>query len=234
MGIPTPTRLPPGPTWLLVNYDNPLSMPVTGQFDPKIQEDRGQPKWQMKDGIAGGLPWMKHTGIGHQSITFEFLAISTTVLDPYPLAAWFRLHELSLADPATGRPPVVMFTHGPIVYRGFLVEVPEAPMEYWGGHDFIRSRFVRQVGPVRIKLVKLPDVPFSIEPFTSYVTMTEETLFEDLARQQYGDARFAESLREWNQGRAVGDTLELPRKSSGVITRTVPASPYFGEAIEGL
>lgn len=234
MGLPTPTTFPPGPSWLLINYDNPLSLPVWGQFDPKVREDRGQPKWQMKDGVAGGLPWMKHVGIGHRGITFEFLAIGTTILDPYPEAAWFRLHELSLVDSALGRPPIVLFTHGLIVYRGFLVEVPEAPKEFWGGTDFIRSRIVRQIGPVQIKLIAVPDVPFSIEPFTRSLLYDGEATYEEMALSQYGDSRYGPSLAEWNQGVGVGDQVELPRKASGVINKTVPLSPYLSKSIEGL
>jgi hypothetical protein len=234
MPIPLPTTFPPGPTWLIVNYDNPLSFPVYGQFDPKISEDRGRPQWNLKPGILGSLPWLKYNGIGHQGITFEFTALSTTILDPYPLLAWFRLHELSLVDPSLGRPPIVLFTHGLIIYRGFLVDVPEAPMEYWGGHDFLRSRMIRQIGPVRIRLVKVPDVPFQIDPFTNYVAYTEETSFEELAKQQYGDARYAQTLALWNQGKRFGDTLEIPRRSSGVVSKVTPLAPYLGEPIEGL
>lgn len=234
MGIPTPTTFPPGPSWIVINYDNPISFPVWGQFDPKIQEDRGKPIWETKPGILGTLPWMKFIGTGLQGITFEFMALGTTILDPYPLVAWFRLHELSLPDPSLGRPPIILFNHGPMVYRGFITEVPEAPMEYWGGNDFIRSRIVRQIGPVRIRLTRIPDVPFQIDPFTSVVAFTEETNFEELAKQHYSDARFGPSLEQWNQGKKIGDQVEIPRLSSGVVDKTPTLAPFFGDSIEGL
>jgi hypothetical protein len=234
MGIPSPTTFPPGPTWVLVNYDNPISFPVWGQFDPKVREDRGKPMWDEKPGILGALPWLKYNGIGHHKITFEFYALATTILDFYPELAWFRLHELSLVDPSLGRPPVVLFTHGPLVYRGYITEVPEAPIKFWGGHDFLRSRKIQEIGPVKITITKLPDVPFQIDPFTNYVTYTEETVFEDLAKAQYGDARYAPSLAVYNQGIAVGETLELPRRSSGAVTKDQALAPYLEDAIEGL
>jgi len=60
--MPSPIAFPPGPSWVLVNADQPLSLPVLGQFDPELRVQKGRPKWQSKDGIAGGMPWLKYTG----------------------------------------------------------------------------------------------------------------------------------------------------------------------------
>ena len=101
MAIPNLLTFPtsrPGPSWVLINYDNPLSFPVMGQFDPEIRDNPGGPIWQTKPGIAGGLPWLKFTGRNLGSITIRFLAISVTTLDLYPILAWKRIQELATVD----------------------------------------------------------------------------------------------------------------------------------------
>lgn len=229
-----PTRVPPGPTWILINYDNPISIPVLGQFDPKLEEDRGKPIWQQRPGILGGLPWMKFIGTELGGVTVEFMAIGTTILDPFPLAMWVRLNELSKSDDTLGRPPRVLFTHGLMVVEGFITDIPPAPMEYWGGDDFIRSRVIRQIGPVRFKITRIPKETAEVSLFTNYVSYDEETLFEDLALAQYGDARYAPTLAMYNQGIKVGGRLEIPRKKSGAVSKVTPLAPAFGDPIEGL
>lgn len=224
----------PGPTWAMIDADNPLSLPVLGQFDPKVQDNPGKPMWQKKPGIAGGLGWLKHVGRGLGDITFEFLAISTSVLDFYPLVAWERLQSLATTDESLGRPPRVVFTHGPLIVEGFITELPPAPMEYWGGNNFITSRLIRQVGPIRITITKIPKETTEISLTTNFVTRTEETRFESLSQMQYGDARYTQTLAIYNQGVKVEETLELPRRKSGFVSKVTPIAPYLDEAIEGL
>lgn len=237
MPLPSVLTFPtnkPGPTWALINADNPLSLPVMGQFDPKIQENRGPPIWQKRPGIAGAPPWLKYTGENVSELTFEFFALSVNSLDLYPLLAWNRLNELAKVDETVGHPPRVIFNHGPMIAEGFITGIPSCPIEYWGGANVIRSRLIRQVGPVRITITRIPKDPTEVSVFTNFIPNTEHTTFESLARLQYGDARFAQSLAFWNQGQSIGEELELPRKASGVITQSAPVAPYLGEPIEGL
>jgi hypothetical protein len=234
VGIPSPVLVPPGPSWVLVNLDNPISLPVLGQFDPKLEEDRGKPIWQKKPGILGGLAWIKYVGEEIGSVSFEFMAIGTTILDPFPLAAWLRLNELKSIDTTLGRPPRVLFTHGLMVVEGFITNIPDAPMEYWGGDNFIRSRIIRQIGPVRITITRIPKETTEISILTNFIPRNEETKFEELSLSQYGDARYAQTLAIYNQGVKDGQTLEIPRKSSGYVSKVTPVAPALGESIEGL
>jgi hypothetical protein len=234
VGIPSPVLVPPGPSWVLVNLDNPISLPVLGQFDPKLEEDRGKPICQKKPGILGGLAWIKYVGEEIGSVSFEFMAIGTTILDPFPLAAWLRLNELKSIDTTLGRPPRVLFTHGLMVVEGFITNIPDAPMEYWGGDNFIRSRIIRQIGPVRITITRIPKETTEISILTNFIPRNEETKFEELSLSQYGDARYAQTLAIYNQGVKDGQTLEIPRKSSGYVSKVTPVAPALGESIEGL
>jgi hypothetical protein len=218
----------------MINMDNVLSLPVVGQFDPRIQEDKGQPIWQVKPGVAGAQPFIKYTGVNISTMSFEFLAIGTTVLDPYPLLAWMRLNELAANDEALGHPPRIAFAHGPMVAEGFITSLPEAPFEYWGGDNAIRSRIVRQIGPVRITITRLPKDPMEISLKTSYVPYTEDVEFEDVCKSQYGDARLCQTLAIYNQGVLLGSRLELPRRKSGLVSNVTPIAPYQGDPIPGL
>lgn len=224
----------PGPTWILTDADNPLGLPVMGQFDPQGQDDPGQPIWQKKPSIAGGLGWLKYVGENLGSFSFEFLAISNSVLDQYPTVAWERLQTLYKVDESLGRPPRVIFNHGPIVVEGFITSIPAAPIEYWGGNNAIRSRLIRQVGPVRITITKIPKETSEISLFTNFVTKTEETNFEDLSLLQYGDARYAQTLAIHNQGIKLEETVEIPRKRSGQVSKVTPVAPQLDEVIAGL
>lgn len=234
MGIPSPVSVPPGPSWVIVNLDNPVSLPVVGQFDPKIRETRGEPIWATRPGILGSQPWLRYVGRGIGTLKFEFLGIATTILDPFPFAAWTRLQELSHRDETLGRPPRVLFTHGAVVREGFITGLPEAPYEYWGGDNALRSRLIRQIGPVDITITILPKEPTELSFFTSYIQRTEDTLFEEVALSQYGDARYALSLDLYNQGVKNGETIEVPRKRSGSVTPRATVAPFLGDDIEGL
>ena len=90
----SPIAFPPGPSWVIINADNPISLPLLGQFDPKLQEQQGKPIWQKKPGLAGGLPWLKYVGQNLGHITIEVMFVGLSVIDPYPELAWFRLNEL--------------------------------------------------------------------------------------------------------------------------------------------
>lgn len=223
MSIPTDRA----PTWTIVNLDNPISLPVGGQFDPKIEESRGAALWQIDPGILGSPASLHYIGEDAGFFTFEFMALGTTVIDPYPVAAWRRLNELSKFDDDLGRPPRILFTHGINTIEGFITEIPPAPQEYWGGRDLIRSRIVRQVGPVRIRITKIPKEKAEVSLFTLYIPYTPEVTFETLAKSQYGSADFANSLRDFNQGARIGGQLEVPRLDSKSVEDSSYVSPYF-------
>lgn len=234
MAIPLPLAFPPGPTWLVTDADNPVSLPVLGQFDPKIQDDKGKPIWQKKAAILGGSPWLKFIGTELGEMTFEFFALATNILDQYPLAAWNRLNELSGIDSALGRPPRVIFTYGVYIVEGFITQIPRAEFVYWGGDNLLRSRLIRQVGPVRITITKIPRSAASLPFSTNFVVNTEEIRFEDLSKTQYGDARFSQTLAIHNQGVRIDEMLELPRRDSDKISTTTPIAPYFDDPIVGV
>jgi len=217
--MPSPIAFPPGPSWVLVNADQPLSLPVLGQFDPELRVQKGRPKWQSKDGIAGGMPWLKYTGKGLGYFTFVFHAISLTTFDQYPLLAWERINELADYDSTFGRPPRVWWWHGLHFFEGFIVDIPDAPIKHWGP-GIINSRLVREIGPVTITVKRIPKEKTELSISTNYVTKTDDTLYEELALQQYGDARYGHTLEEHNQGVQVEETIELPRKNSGLISKT--------------
>jgi hypothetical protein len=197
-------------------------------------ESKGAPMWQRKPGILGAMAWLKFVGQDLSTVSFEFIGIATTILDAYPLAAWERLNELAAFDSSLGRPPMVLFTHGPMIVEGFITEIPEAPFEYWGGNNQIRSRIVRQIGPVRITITRVPKESTEISLTTNYVTKTEETRFEDLALLQYGDARYGQMLAVYNQGVKNEGKIEIPRKKSGLVPKTPLIAPYLDDSIEGL
>lgn len=225
---------PVNPTWVLSSADSPLSLPVMGQFDPKIQIGDGSPIWQTKPGIMGAKPWIKYIGKNIGTMSFEFVAIATTVVDPFPVAAWRRLNELAEIDETLGRPHRVYFVHGPVVVEGYITGIPsEIPIEYWDG-NLVSARIVRQIGPVRINITRIPKDLTEISLSTNYVTRTEDTLYEELARAQYNDARYGQSLAIHNQGVAVNETIEVPRLKSGLVSKVPPLAPQLEDAIEGL
>lgn len=227
--------IPPGVTWLLVNADNPISLPVYGQFDPNIQESRGAPRWVKKPGIAGGLPFLKYLGEDVREMTFEFVALGTAISDLYPEAAWLRINELAKVDSTLGRPPRLYFIYGLHAYEGFITNIPKAPQKRWGGPSFLRQQIIKQIGPVRITFTSVPKESTDIlSLFTNFVTRTDETKFEELAQQQYIDARYGQTLRIVNQGVRIGDTVTIPRKSDSRISKVTPIAPYLGDPVEGL
>ena len=224
---------PPGPTWIIINYDNPLSFPVMGQFDPGVRMSDGSPIWESKPGLGGGLAWLKFVGRDIGTLKFSFYALAVSVFDTYPLVAWKRINELATIDPTLGRPPRVLFTHGLILAEGFITEIPEAPMVYWGTDNsfggFFRSRMVREVGPVDITITRIPKEPAEISLSTGFITRTEETRFEEVSLKQYGDARYSQALELHNLGVKVEEKLEIPRKDRPEISRPVPLAPFLDE-----
>ena len=142
-------------------------------------------------------------------------------------------NELKQFDETLGRPPRIYFNHGLRLIEGFITDVPDAPIEYWGP-GILTSRIVRQIGPVRITITKIPKEPTVLGGGTNYITLTEETKFEDVSKLQYGEARYANTLAIYNQGKVEGEILELPRRGSGFISKLTPVAPYLDESIEGL
>jgi hypothetical protein len=226
-------NIPPGPTWGIVNMDNYLSVPLPGQFDPKLVVGKTRPIWQRRPGLAGAKPWVKYVGNDVGQVSFEFYVVGLTVTDIYPEFAWMRLQELASSDEALGRPPRIMFMHGLRAYQGYITDVPEMPIEYWSG-GLLNSRIVRAIGPGRVTITLAPDAEPLLSLGTSYIPKTEGTLFEDLAKTQYGDARYGQGLTEYNQGVGLNETIEMPRKSLGLVTRDVFVAAYFEDSIEGL
>lgn len=219
------------PTWSIVNADDPISLPLMGQFEPQVKRSHGDPIWVKKPGILGGQGWLRYVGRNLETLKFTFHAISNNVLDFYPSAAWDRLQELSRLDPTLGRPPRVYFVYGLTIVQGYITAVPEAPFDHWPN-----TRLPREIGPVEIEITLVPGEETVLSISTNYVVMTEDTLFEDLAKTQYGDAMYGPSLAELNQGMVVGDTLSIPRKSYPGISKRVDVAPMFDieDVIEGL
>ena len=237
---PSPIAFPPGPSWVIVNLDNLLSVPLLGQFDPNIKWSKGKPIWQKKPGIGGGEPWLKYIGHSNKELTFEFVAYANSIVDPYPFLAWLRLNELAAIDETLGRPPRLLFTHGPVIVEGVITDLPAAPIVYWGtgagGKPLkaaLRSRLVRQVGPISVTLTVVPKKKALLGSGTNVLTRTEETDYDELSLTQYGDARYGQSVAIYNQGVRIEEKIELPRlRSNSNITKSPPVAPYLGESID--
>lgn len=227
-------NVPPGPSWVIVNADNPLSLPLIGQFDPKIRQGKAKPIWQKKPGIAGALPWLKYVGENVTELSFEFHVIGLTITDVYPWLAWLRLNELASIDESLGRPPRVYFNHGLTLVEGFITSVPDAEFKHWsqGNVPALNTRIVREIGPIRVTITKLPKKPSVLSVGTNFLPKTEETKFEEVAFTQYGDARYAQTLAIYNQGITDGETIEVPRKRSGDVSTITPVAPFFDDAID--
>lgn len=219
------------PTWMVINMDTPLELPLMGQFQPNVKRSYGEAIWSKRPGVYGSKPWLRYVGHSGETLKFTFHAIANTIVDLYPSAAWERIKQLSTLDPTLGRPPKVMFIHGLEIVQGHITAVPEADIDFW-----LNSRMPREIGPVEITIDISDPEPVSLTLSTNYVLLTEDTTLEDVAKAHYGDPRFAASLDEYNQGKVVGDIIEVPRKGNPSISRTVSLSPYFSTSddIEGL
>ncbi len=231
------------PTWMIINADSSFDLPLMGQFDPDPTVDGGKPIWVKKPGIAGGNPWMKYVGKGHETLTFLYHAIAANVADLYPSASWEKLNELASVDSVLGRPPRVFFIHGLTIVEGYITNIPKARMDHWEN-----TRIVREMGPVQVEITIIPN-SFELPVSTNFVQWTEHLSFEDICRRQYGDARYAHSVMLYNQGtkkfpaeEPADDaeeedfTLELPRRYNPEITKLVDIAPFYDttDAIEGL
>lgn len=219
------------PTWMLVNVDSPLELPLMGQFQPDVKRSFGDPIWVKRPGILGGKPWLRYVGRGNETLKFTFHGISNTIIDLYPSAAWERLKELSSIDATLGRPPKVCFIHGLEIVQGYITSLPEAAIDYWP-----LTRLPREIGPIEVEITIYDVEPVSLALSTNYVVITDGTTYEALAKAQYAEPRYAPSLAEYNQGKVVGDTAEIPRKSNSAISKTVKICPYMvlDEDITGL
>lgn len=231
LGFPFPVfGNPPTPTWQLYNADTPIELPLIGQFDPEVKESNGKPIWSKKPGIGGGQPWLKYVGKDNAVLEFTFHCIAVNQLDQYPAAALKKLQELAEVDSELGRPPRVYFVYGFKIVEAYITELPESfPTRTW-----FKSSIIREVGPVQVILTPIPTKKVELSIGTNYVPRTENTLFEELSRTQYGDARYAHALDEVNQNVQAGETLELPRKSDTRLVKIVDLAPALSDEIEGL
>lgn len=224
------------PTWILSNVDNPTkSTPITGQFDPKLQRGIGGPKWQIKPGILGAPAWLKFVSKGVPGLSFEFLYIAETITDRRPGSALQLLERFADLDETLGRPPRVLFTYGKTIIEAYITGIPESiPILFWGdGRNQNIGRIARQIGPFRVTLHEIARPVAEVSSFTNFVTKTEETTFEMLARRQYGNARYAQTLAIHNQGVEIGKIIEIPRKRSGLVSKVTPISSYLDDTTEG-
>lgn len=230
--LPFPIRSVP--TWAITNADDFFSLPLMGQFEPGIVRSDGAPIWVKKPGIFGGKAWIKYIGHRVSTLKFNFHCISRDILDQYPASALVKLNELAAVDSSLGRPPRIYFAYGTTVVEGFITDIPEIPVKYWENGGFVSSRLVREVGPVQVTITHIPKTEIEISLFTNFVVFTEDASYEEIAKRQYGDPRYAQSLAVYNQGAVRGDTIEVPRKSNDVITKVVRIAPFLDDAIEGL
>jgi hypothetical protein len=216
---------------MLINVDSPSELPLMGQFQPQVKRSFGEPIWVKRPGILGGKPWLRYVGRGSETLTFTFHGISNTIVDLYPSAAWERLKELSSIDATLGRPPKVCFIHGLEIVQGYITTLPEAPIDYWPS-----TRLPREIGPIEIEITISDVESVSLTLSTNYVILTEDTTYEALAKAQYADSRFGPSLAEYNQGKVIGDTAEVPRKNNPAISKVVSVCPYMSleDDIDGL
>ncbi len=219
------------PTWALVNADSPLEVPLMGQFDPLVKRSHGDPIWVKRPGLMGGQPWLKYVGRGNETLKFTFHAISNSIIDVYPSAAWNKLQELAQIDITLGRPPKLYFVYGATIVQGFITSLPEGPFDFW-----LNTRLPREIGPVEVELTLVMTNPIIASISTNYVILTEGTTYEQLARTQFNDALYGPSLAEYNQGKRLGDIVEIPRKNHPAMRKRVSVSPFMrlDDDIEGL
>lgn len=231
--MPLPIPLfgkPPILTWVIVNADTPLELPLIGQFDPEAKISAGKPMWSKKPGIAGGAPWLKYVGKKNGELKFTFHCIAVNGIDLYPMMALAKLQELASVDKDLGHPPRVYFAYGLMIVEGFITDLPDVfPTKTW-----FRTSVIREVGPVEVGITILPAEEIQLFSGTNFIMRTDDIKFEELSKNQYQDARFGQALDKFNQGVKVNEILELPKRSNPAITRTVPTAPGWDDSIEGL
>ncbi len=212
------------PTWLVVNADNLLSEPLTGQFDPQIKITDGEPIWVEKPAILGGQPYFKYIGRNGRKLKFTFHCIAHNIADQYPEMAMARLNELAAYDSTLGHPPRLYFYFGTTLVEGYITSLPEIPITYWPN---VLLRLIQQAGPVEVTMSLVPQDEVTISISTNYVVITDDTLLEEVCLVQYDNPRFWMSIDEYNQGKSVGDVLELPRKINPVVVKSVKVAAFM-------
>lgn len=207
---------------MLINVDSPLELPLMGQFQPNVKRSFGDPIWAKRPGILGGKPWLRFIGRSNETLKFTFHCIANTIVDVYPSAALARLKELSSIDATLGRPPKVCFVYGVEIVRGFVTSLPEVDIDYWP-----MTRIAREIGPIEVEITISQVDSITLSLSTNYVVLTDSTTYEELAKTQYADSRYAAALSEYNQGVLIGGTAEVPRKVNPAIRKIVSVSPYM-------
>lgn len=206
--------------------DDPISLPLMGQFNTNVSWPGDKPVWVVKDGLAGGQHWMQHVGTTARKMTFTYHAIANDVWDFYPGISWLWLSNLTKRDDSLGRPPRVMFIHGLTIVQGYITEVGDPTVQYWESQRQV-LRTAREIGPVNVTITTLPTTDYDISFSTSYEAFDSVSSYEDLARSKYGDARFGPSVREYNQGKRSGDQVELPHIRNTALTKRQPLSTFM-------
>lgn len=225
------------PTWVIINADDPISLPLMGQFNTDLTWVGGKPIWAKRPSIAGGQQWLQHVGSTPLELSFVFHGISNDVLDFYPSIAWNRLQELARRDDSLGRPPLVWLLHGLTLVQGYITGYDDPQIQYWQHDNLLTQRFIREIGPVKVTMSVIPGDEYKVALSTSYALHAgSETLFEEIAKNKFGDAMYSMALREYNQGAVEGGQVEIPRKQNSNMTKTVSVSPFFdtSDAILGL
>lgn len=214
----TPQITPP---WSLRPLDT-TGAAIEGQFDPDVEVGIESPVYDVRDGLAGGKPWLRHVGnkpIVHR-FTFHFIADS--IFDTRPLDYINALRDMITVSRSNGRPPLVSLQAGEIIVSGYLVDVPEQiPTETWFKRGLIRS-----CGPVTLGLFETVGQS-KRSSSTVYHSMSPSDNWLSIAARYYNDAALCVKLRAVNQGVGVGDTAVIPSLDSGALDRW-EVSPFFG------
>jgi hypothetical protein len=225
------------PTWAVINADDPLSLPLMGQFNTDVAFGGGKPIWAIRPGIAGGQAWMQYVGEHPVELVFTFHGIANDILDFYPQVGWSRLKELAERDDTLGRPPRVWFVHGLTIFEGYITSFGDPSFKYWQHDNLVTQRSVREVGPVQVTITIVPGTEIEFAIGTAYILHTgNELVYEEIAKAKYGSAMFGAALRDYNQGVVEGGQVEAPRRENPELVKISSVSPYFdtSDAIEGL
>jgi hypothetical protein len=216
-------------TWSLKNLDASDAPDLVGQFDPELTINRGELIWTKRPGILGNSPWLKYVGRGSEEWNITFHMIATNVLDTYPQVAWARLNSMATYDRSLGRPCRVLFSYGPHVLEGYITELPDAKIEYFGGriHNLSGQRQILSIGPTKFTITAIPRPLAEPSTSTNFVKVEDSTTFESIALDQYGDARYGQALAEYNYGAEVDDTLEVPPLGTPGLSLSVATSPLI-------
>ena len=196
---------------------------INGQFDPDVEWGVASPIYDIKDGLAGGEAWLRHTGNRPTIHKFTFHFIAESVFDTRPTDSYEALKELIKSARPGGKPPLVSLQAGEIIVSGYIVEVPEQlPTLTW-----FKRGLIREVGPITIGIFEtVHDAPRSKS--TTYHAMQSGETWYEVSVQHYNTWEFAPRLAELNQGARVGDVLSLPPRDSGLLDNGATIAPFFG------